>query len=73
VVYEDRVALLAAYPPDQLEGDTNSHTQAYDYERTGEDGPHDWWCEARLMVCRSIRQAHDQRLAPLISDRARVS
>lgn len=37
----DRAAMLAAYPPDELEGDTNADTLACDYERTGEDGPHD--------------------------------
>jgi hypothetical protein len=75
----DQAAMLAAYPPDELEANSNADTVAYDYERTREDGPHDWWWEAQRMVCRFIRQAHDQGLAPLprdleyVRDLARVS
>jgi hypothetical protein len=30
--------MLAAYPPDELEGNTDADTLTYNYERTGEDG-----------------------------------
>ena len=45
-----------------------SDTLRYDYGGTGMDNPHDWWCEAQLMVCRFMRQAHDRGLAGLLTD-----
>ncbi len=61
-------AIAAAYPPEELEEGTDPDTLRYDYERTGEDSPHDWWCEAQIMACRFMRQAHDRGLAGLLTD-----
>ena len=61
-------AMVAAYPPEELEANTDPDTLGYDYERTGEDNPYDWWSAAQLMACRFMRQAHDQGLAGLLKD-----
>ena len=61
-------AIAAAYPPEELEANTDPDTLRYDYGGTGMDNPHDWWCEAQLMVCRFMRQAHDRGLAGLLTD-----
>ncbi len=61
-------AMAQAYPPEELEVNTDPDTLRYDYERIGEEGPYDWWCGAQLMACRFMRQAHDQGLAGLLRD-----
>lgn len=61
-------AIAAAYPPEELEANTDPDTLRYDYGSMGMDNPHDWWCEAQIMVCRFMRQAHDRGLAGLLTD-----
>jgi hypothetical protein len=61
-------AMATAYPPEELGEGTDPDTLRYDYEQTGLDNPHDWWCEAQIMACRFMRQAHDQGLAGLLKD-----
>jgi hypothetical protein len=61
-------AIATAYPPEELEANTDPETLRYDYEQMGMDTPHDWWCEAQIMACRFMRQAHDQGLAGLVRD-----
>ncbi len=61
-------AIAAAYPPGELAANTDPDTLRYDYARMGMDNPHDWWCEAQIMVCRFMRQAHDRGLAGLLTD-----
>jgi hypothetical protein len=54
-------AMLAAYPPDKLEGNTDAETLAFDYASDGAgDGPYDWWSDARLLMCRFMRQAAER-------------
>ncbi len=60
-------AMLEAYPPDDLESNTDPDTLSFDYERYGRDTPHDWWCESREMVARFMRQASD-RGVPIVED-----
>jgi hypothetical protein len=61
-------AMALAYPPEELEANTHPATLTYDYEDHGRDSPHDWWCEAQLMACRSMRQAHDRGLSGLLEE-----
>jgi hypothetical protein len=61
-------AIATAYPPEELEANTDPETLRYDYDQMGQDNPHDWWCEAQIMVCRFMRQAHDRGLAGLLKD-----
>jgi hypothetical protein len=61
-------AIATAYPPEELEANTDPETLRYDYEQMGMDNPHDWWCEAQIMACRFMRQAHDQGLAGVVRD-----
>jgi hypothetical protein len=61
-------AMAAAYPPEELEANTDPETLRYDYEHTGADNPHDWWCEAQILACRFMRQAHAHGLAGLLRD-----
>jgi hypothetical protein len=53
-IYEK--AMADAYPPDELAGNIDPDILAFDYEEIGST-PYDWWCEARLMVVRFMRQA----------------
>ena len=79
----DRGAIEAearkAYPPKELEGHIDPNTLAYDYEaHLAGDGPYDWWCEARYMVLRYMREASERaayellRELELIRERATV-
>jgi len=61
-------AIVAAYPPEELEQNTDPDTLRYDYEHMGMDTPYEWWWDAQLMACRFMRQAHDQGLAGFLKD-----
>jgi hypothetical protein len=55
-------AMLRAYPPDELEANTDADTRTFDYGRdyaTGEagDGPVDWWADACYLLHRFMREA----------------
>ncbi len=77
VEYPDRIgrdaveaAMREAYPPEELEKNIDPGILAYDYERdfmVG-DGPYDWWCEARLMVLRFMREAFERGSLELLKD-----
>jgi hypothetical protein len=56
-----------AYPPEDHEGNTDPDTLSFDYGRHGSDTPHDWWCEARSLLVRFMRQAAD-RGVPLVAE-----
>ena len=61
--------MLAAYPPEELEENTDADTLRFDYmERDGMDGPYDWWSEAQFLSCRFMLQAHDRGLSGLLKD-----
>lgn len=60
-------AMRAAYPPDQLAANTDPDTLAHDYGEFACDTPHDWWCEARTLLVRFMRQAAD-RGVPLVRE-----
>lgn len=68
----DRDAIEAvareAYPPEELERHINPDTLAYDYEIVGTDTPYDWWCEARIMVRRFMREAYERGSIELLCD-----
>jgi hypothetical protein len=62
-------AMVAAYPPEELEDATDADTLRFDYTERGlMDGPYDWWSEAQLLSCRFMRQAHDRGLSGLLKD-----
>jgi hypothetical protein len=62
-------AMVAAYPPEELEDGTDADTLRFDYiERGIMDGPYDWWCDAQLLSCRFMRQAYDRGLSGLLQD-----
>ncbi len=62
-------AVLEAYPPEDLERNTDADTLAFDYERECPgDCPVDWWSEAHNLLCRFMRQAADRGLAVLLDD-----
>ena len=62
-------AMVAAYPPEELEENTDADTLRFEYmERDGMDGPYDWWSEARFLSCRFMRQAHERGLSGLLND-----
>ncbi|MBA3423980.1 MAG: hypothetical protein H0U04_05420 [Rubrobacter sp.] len=65
----DRVIHLAAmeeaYPPDELEGNTDPDMLRFDYETHGRDTPYDWWCEARIMAVRFMCEAQS---VPILKD-----
>ena len=62
-------AMVAAYPPEELEENTDADTLRFEYmERDGMDGPYDWWSEARFLSCRFMRQAHERGLSGLLKD-----
>lgn len=60
-------AMEAAYPPVELEANTDPDTLAYDYEMYGRDAPYEWWSEGRMSLCRALRQAADRGL-PIVED-----
>ena len=61
-------AMREAYPPEELEQHIDPDTLAYDYEKDFMigDGPYDWWCEARLMVLRFMREARERGSVELL-------
>ena len=63
-------AMREAYPPEELEQHIDPDILAYDYEKDFiiGDGPYDWWCEARLMVLRFMREAFERGSSELLKD-----
>ncbi len=50
-------AMMDAYPPDELAGNTDPDILAFDYSDLLAGTLYDWWCEARTMVVGFMRQA----------------
>ena len=63
-------AMREAYPPEELAEHIDLDILAYGYERDFMigDGPYDWWCEARLMVLRFMREAFERGSVALLCD-----
>jgi hypothetical protein len=59
-----RETVRRAYPP--IEGRTDPETLAHDYDGSG-DGPPDWWTEARWLLCKFMRQAHERHSPELVA------
>ena len=70
VHYEDQdAAIVEAYPPEKLEKNIDSDILAYDYEAAKAcDTPHDWWCEARIVTVRFMREAYDRGSVELLQE-----
>lgn len=62
-------AIARAYPPDDLEPNTDPDTLGFNYDRDYPgDGPVDWWSDAQLLVCRFMREAEDRGLVSTLPE-----
>lgn len=53
-------AARAAYPPEELAGNIDADTLAFDYNDYGMSVPPDWWHDELTLLCRFMRQAYTQ-------------